>query len=83
MQMLIGLQRAGRLSRVQMVRLQARYLRETNRDLRPRLASGKAEITWVTGAARIFAIGRSDLRLTPIERQSLLMGCKRLHRHSY
>jgi reverse gyrase len=28
-QMLIGLQRAGRLSRLQMVRLQARYLRET------------------------------------------------------
>lgn len=27
-QMLIGLQRAGRLTRVQMVRLQARYLRE-------------------------------------------------------
>jgi hypothetical protein len=27
--MLIGLQRAGRLSRSQMVRLQARYLRET------------------------------------------------------
>lgn len=27
-QMLIGLQRAGRLNRVQMVRLQARYLRE-------------------------------------------------------
>jgi hypothetical protein len=27
--MLIGLQRAGRLSRRQMVRLQARYLRET------------------------------------------------------
>jgi len=26
--MLIGLQRAGRISRVQMVRLQARYLRE-------------------------------------------------------
>lgn len=28
-QMLIGLHRVGRLSRVQMVRLQARYLRET------------------------------------------------------
>ena len=28
-EMLIGLQRAGHLSRVQMVRLQARYLRET------------------------------------------------------
>jgi hypothetical protein len=28
-QLLIGLQRAGRLSRLQMVRLQARYLRET------------------------------------------------------
>jgi hypothetical protein len=28
-QMLIGLQRAGRISRIQMVRLQARYLRET------------------------------------------------------
>jgi hypothetical protein len=27
--MLIGLQRAGRLTRVQVVRLQARYLRET------------------------------------------------------
>jgi hypothetical protein len=27
-QMLIGLQRAGRIDRVQMVRLQARYLRE-------------------------------------------------------
>jgi hypothetical protein len=27
--MLIGLQRAGRIDRVQMVRLQARYLRET------------------------------------------------------
>lgn len=28
-QMLIGLQRVGRISRVQMVRLQARYLRES------------------------------------------------------
>lgn len=30
-QMLIGLQRAGRLDRTLMVRLQARYLRETKR----------------------------------------------------
>ena len=28
-QMLIGLQRAGRITRLQMIRLQARYLRET------------------------------------------------------
>jgi hypothetical protein len=28
-QMLIGLQRAGHITRLQMVRLQARYLRET------------------------------------------------------
>lgn len=30
-QLLIGLQRAGRIDRTLMVRLQARYLRETNR----------------------------------------------------
>ena len=32
-QLLIGLQRAGRIDRVQMVRLQARYLREASRDI--------------------------------------------------
>jgi len=32
-QLLIGLQRAGRIDRTLMVRLQARYLRETKRDL--------------------------------------------------
>jgi hypothetical protein len=31
--LLIGLQRAGRIDRTLMVRLQARYLRETKRDL--------------------------------------------------
>lgn len=32
-QLLIGLQRAGRIDRVLMVRLQARYLREASRDI--------------------------------------------------